>query len=109
MLLKAIPRHEIVFTLSEKWECSYQNVDVYISMTKKLIQKNFDEETIADLDNHYNDLIRESNELKDPYLKKSVLDSKMKLKGVVSKVELSVRDFRTNWGDEPETKDEGSN
>lgn len=99
-LLRATPRHEIVFALCIKWKCKPRCVDSYINATKKLIQKHFEEETLADFNDHYNDLIRVAMDKDDPYLKKQVLDSMIKLKGVVDKTEVNVNIYKTKFGDE---------
>lgn len=89
LLLRALPRHEIVFELTNRWGCNARAVDSYIRKCKELIQKKWSEEMDSDISNHYDDLIRVAIDNKDPYLRKAVLDSKVKLRGVVNKVEIT--------------------
>lgn len=88
LLVTAHPRWEIVELLSKQWNCSERNVDHYINAVKQLIQKNFTEETIADMDSKYDFLYQEALRFNDRALAKQVIDSKAKLKGISDKVEI---------------------
>lgn len=104
LLVLGRPRHEIVFELSGKWKCSERNVDKYLNICKQLMQKAFDEETIAELKEKYDFLFENALMKGDDQLAKQIVDSKMKLKGIVDKVEVTVKQYKTDWG-EPDDKD----
>lgn len=105
LLILGRPRHEIVYELSNKWNCSERNVDKYINACKQLIQKAFDEETISDLKEKYDYLFEEALKDGDNMLAKQIVDSKQKLKGIVDKVEITVKQYKTDWG-QPDDKDD---
>lgn len=89
--LLILGRHhrDIIFELTGKWNCSDSTVDRYIKATKLLIQKHFDEEMVANLNEKYDYLFEEALKFGDKALAKAIVDSKYKLKNVVSKVEHS--------------------
>lgn len=104
LLIMATPRHEIIYELTERWKCSARNVDKYINAAKQTIQKNFNEETIADMNSKYDYLWIEAIRDGDKLLAKQIIDSKTKLKGIVDKVEVNVNMFNTSWGSDDVSK-----
>lgn len=105
MLVTGSQRWEIVDTLSREWNCSDRNVDIYINASKKLFQKHFDETTIAEMDAKYDYLFHAALSGDKDYLPnilaaKSIIDSKTKLKGIVDRVEVTHKVYKTNWGND---------
>lgn len=105
LLVAGKPRWAIVEQLSQEWGCSDRNVDKYINAAKKLIQESFNEETIAEMNAQYNFLYQEAlsgDKEMLPHLlaAKQVVDSRTKLKGIVERVEVTHKVFKTEWGNE---------
>lgn len=89
LLVRGTRRRDIVFLLSTEWSCSEIWVDKYIHKAKQVIKEQFDLESIENMNAKYDYLYQEALKRKDFKEARSVMDSKQKLKGVVSKIDIT--------------------
>ena len=89
LLVRGTRRRDIVLLLSTEWGCSDIWVDKYIYKAKQVIKEQFDLESIEDMNAKYDFLYQEALKRKDLKEARAVMDSKQKLKGVVSKIDIT--------------------
>jgi hypothetical protein len=89
LLVRGTKRHDIVLLLSQEWNCSDIWVDKYIRKAKEVIREQFNNETIESMSAKYDFLYSEAINKGDRREARTIIDSKQKLLGIVSKIDIT--------------------
>lgn len=89
LLVRGTKRQDIVLLLSAEWNCSQIWVDKYIRKAKEVIKEQFDCETIENMNAKYDYLYQEALKKSDRREARNIIDSKQKLLGIVSKIDIT--------------------
>lgn len=89
LMVKGSKRQDIVLLLSTEWNCSKIWVDKYIKKAKEVLREQLDNETIDNMNAKYDFLYQEALKNKNYKEARAVMDSKQKLLGIVSKLDIT--------------------
>lgn len=89
LLNKGMYKSQILYNLSEEWDCSERNVERYITAAYKLIGNHWDTNVAEDLLAKYYHLYKKAEERNDIKNAKAILDSIAKIKDLGNKVDIT--------------------